>query len=76
MADNPASRFDAETVAKVLAVNRERRLEMRLGGPGGESLVISLPLQEAVAVAHLICDSYEQTPFLKAAGRRASAKSK
>lgn len=76
MADNRASRFDAETVAKVVAVTGERRLEMKFSGAAGESLVVSVPLEDAVAVAHLICDSYEQTPFLKAAGRRAGTKGK
>ena len=76
MADNHTSRFDAETVAKVVTVNQERRLEMKFAGPGGESLVVSVPLQEAVAVAHLICDSYEQTPFLRTTARAVSSKSK
>ena len=65
MADDHATRFDAQTVAKVVTVNQQRRLEIRFGGAAGESLVVSVPLAEAVAVAHLICDSYEQTPFLK-----------
>jgi hypothetical protein len=67
MAHDHTSRFDAETVAKVVTVNQQRRLEIRFSGPAGESLVVSVPLAEAVAVAHLICDSYEQTPFLKRA---------
>lgn len=70
MADDHAPRFDAETVAKVVTVNEQRRLEIRFGGAAGQSLVVSVPLAEAVAVAHLICDSYEQTPFLKHASPR------
>jgi hypothetical protein len=76
MADKHASRFDAETVAKVVAVTEERRLEMKFSGPAGESLVVSVPLHEAIAVAHLICDSHEQTPFLKSAARREGRKAK
>jgi hypothetical protein len=76
--DEPPGRysFDADTVAKVVAVNQQRRVELRFSGAGSELLVVSLPLEEAVAVARLICDYYEQTPFLKHAKRRASAKPK
>jgi len=62
MADKHASRFDAETVARAVAI-KQRRLELRFSSPAGELLVVSLPLHEAVAVARLICDYDEQTPF-------------
>ena len=67
MSQDHAARFDAQKVAKVVATNGQRRLELAFTSADGAVLVVSLPLPEALAVARLICDYEEQAPFARSA---------
>jgi len=75
MSEERTARFKAEKVAKVVTANGQRRLDLVLTGADGAVLVVSMPLHEALAVARLICDYEEQTPFARPAGERKSGQS-
>lgn len=65
MANANESRFDAEEVGRLCAVNRTRRLELRFTGAGDRQHVVTLPIEAAVALGRLICDLAEGTPLLE-----------
>ena len=58
------SRFDAEKIERLAAINRTGRFEMQFTDRNGEQHVVSLPVSAAVALGRLICDVSEKTPFL------------
>ena len=69
MPEPTQSRFDAENVPRLATVNERRRLEMRFSDAEQREHVVSMPVDAAVALARLICDLYEVTPFLKGKAR-------
>lgn len=71
MPQGPKLQFDAETVLRLAAVNDTGRLEMEFSDSEGTKHVVTLPLGAAIALARLVCDFSEVTPFLK--GRLRSA---
>ena len=64
MANSQESRFDAEEVGRLSALNQTRRLELRFTGADEREHVVTLPVEAAVALGRLICDLAEGTPFL------------
>jgi hypothetical protein len=65
MADKGKSRFDAEKVRRLKAVNNhKRRVEVEFSDSNERQHVVSLPVEVAVALGRLICDLTESTPFL------------
>lgn len=58
------SRFDAERLERLATNNHSGRVEMQFTDRHGERHVVSLPVPAAVALARLICDVSERTPFL------------
>ncbi len=73
MAQGPKSQFNAENVLRLAAVDDTRRLEIELSDAEGAKHVVSLPLGAAIALARLICDFSEVTPFLKGKTRSAGS---
>jgi hypothetical protein len=66
MADKGKSRFDAEKVRRLAAVNNhKRRVEVEFSDSSERKHVVSLPVDVAVALGRLICDLTEGTPFLE-----------
>lgn len=72
MPEQAKSRFDAESVVRVVAVNHEGRVELELKDADGRRHVVSLPLGAAIALARLLCD-FSDTPFLRGKARSAGA---
>lgn len=64
MANLSHSRFDAQDVVRVAAVNPEPRFEMQFCDAEGRQHVVSLPASAAVEIACFICEVSEHTPFL------------
>jgi hypothetical protein len=76
MPERSVSRFDAEAVPRLATVNATQRLEMQFSDAQSRQHVVSLPLGAAVALARLICDLTEATPFLKGRAEPTRAKQK
>ena len=76
MPERSVSRFEAETVPKLATINERQRLEMRFSDAQSREHVVSLPLDAAVALARLICDLAECTPFLKRQAKQAARPNK
>ena len=74
MAARSGSRFAAEKVLRLIAVNHGGRLEMHFGNARGTHHIVSLPLPAAVALGRLICDLAESAPFLMPEPRSAKSK--
>lgn len=58
------TRFDAERIDRLATNNHSGRFEMQFTDRNGERHVVSLPVPAALALARLICDVSERTPFL------------
>ena len=64
MTSGADSRFDAQVVVKLATQTQRARLEMELCDSAGEHHVVSLPLPEALAMAHLLCDLEARAPYV------------
>jgi len=62
------SRFDADQVARLAAINDSGRFEMEFTDRNGARHTVSLPVPAAVALGRLISDVSEKTPFLLGTG--------
>ena len=77
MPDRPDSRFDAEQVQALAAVNgAHRRVEIEFLDTERRLHVVSLPVDAAIELGRLICDASEGTPFLPSAGSDAKRRRK
>jgi hypothetical protein len=65
MSDGSESRFEAAEVRRVAATKGTGQVELRFSDANGKQLSVTLPLDIAIAVARLITDLAEGTPFLK-----------
>lgn len=65
MLTDQKSRFHAVTVLRLVADRTRGRLEVELSAADGARHVVYLPLGAAKALARLICDAAEATPFLE-----------
>jgi hypothetical protein len=62
------SRFDADRLERLAAINGTGRFEMEFTDRDGVRHVVSLPVSAAVALGRLICDVSEKMPFLLGVG--------
>jgi hypothetical protein len=58
------SRFDAQTVDRMITVNEGRRFEMQFCDSDGKKILVSLPLSAAVEMGCTICELSEHAPYL------------
>lgn len=65
MGKRSESRFDATTAVQSASVDETGRLELQFRDAQGKGHVVSVPLGAAVALARLICDVHQGTPFLQ-----------
>ena len=71
MADRRESRFDADKVRRLAAVNNpNRRVEVEFSDSDDRQHVVTLPVDVAAALGRLICDLTEGTPFLNSEQQR------
>ena len=66
------SRFDSETVVRIVTLTEERRLELHFSDALGRTHVVSLPLAAAIELGCLICDTSHAAPYLVGGIRRSA----